>query len=136
MKKKCWFHGKDPCPDRARCVRNGNVDPPERSRFVGLHRPNRFGSWAEEAHARRNPGVAWDGIVADLATPEVRRAWPTWGEKNGRSGPVVKTGDKKELERLCKVAGVRMMEPGEILPLPKSPKERMAARGRRLSQYV
>lgn len=132
---KCWFHGQEPCPDHARCVKNGNVDPPDGQGDLRLHRPNRYSSWAEEAHARRYPGVPWDGIVPDLATPEVRAGWSSWGRSaDGRQGPVVKRGDKRELETLCKVAGVRMMEPGEILA-PQSRKAQLAARGRKLSDY-
>lgn len=103
---------------------------------MSLHRPNRFGSWAEEAHAVRNPGVPWDGIVTDLATPEVRAKWPTWGRRaDGSQGPVVKRGDKKELERLAASAGVRVMEPGETLRSPTT-RERFAARKTKLSDYL
>lgn len=135
MTDKCWFHNDAGCPDHARCVRNGNVDPPH-DFIMSLHRPNRYGSWAEEAHARSFPGVPWDGIVADLSTPEVKAKWPHWGRsRDGREGPVVKTGDRRELQSLCRVAGVRMTEPGEVLK-PVSRADRLRASGRRLSDYI
>lgn len=134
---RCWWHGEQKCPDKAQCKRSGNFYPPAHdARDVSLHRPNRYGSWAEEAHAARYPGVPWDGIVADLSTPEVRAKWSNWGQaRDGRQGPVVKTGDKRELEALCKTAGVRMMEPGEVLK-PQTMRDRMQGSKIKLRDYL
>ena len=136
MRRRCWWHGAD-CPDRGRCKRVGNYDPPaDDNKIMSLHRPNRYGSLAEEAHCERNPGVPWDGIVADLGTAAVRERWANWGTAaDGRQGPVVKNGSMKEPESLAKIAGVRMAEPGEILRQPTA-RERMKASGRKLSDYL
>lgn len=135
MKETCWWHSGN-CPDEAACKRTGNFYPPSDGFDMGLHRPNRFGSWAEEAHARLNPGVPWDGIVPDLGTEKVRASGWKWARSSdGREGPVVKRGDKRELEALCRVAGVRMAEPGEIQRAP-NPRERLAAAGRQLRTYL
>ncbi len=135
MKRSCWWHG-GACPDAAVCKRNGNYYAPQGGLDMSLHRPNRYGSWAEEAHARTNPGVPWDGIVPDLATEKVRESGWKWARAaDGREGPVVKNGDKRELDALCGIAGVRMAEPGEILRQP-SARDRLAHAGRNLRAYL
>lgn len=131
----CWWHG-GPCPEGSRCKANGNFYAPDDDTDMSLHRPNRFGSWAEEAHAKRNPGERWDGIVSDLATEEVRKSGWAWGKAaDGREGPIVKSGDRRELEALCRVAGVRMAEPGEIMRQPTM-RERLQANRGKLRRYL
>lgn len=129
----CWFHGDD-CPEikagkpvccpshGMKCVfrRDPSWTPDfcsEEAESVCLHRPNQYGTFAEEAHAKLYPERPWQGVVEDLNRPEVQKVWSRFVTRpDGTGGPVVNgRGEEQELNRrLCEV-GIRRMDPGETL---------------------